>query len=551
MIKARLLAFSVGIFLASPQMHGQQTVGLFSNSSNAYDGYTLHGAIGSTETYLIDNCGRVVNSWSSDYTAGASSYLMENGDLVRAGRVASEVFGSGGLGGRIERFSWEGELLWGMNFANDTIHQHHDFAVMPGGNILVLVWAMRSAEQAAAAGDVDGEMLWPETVLEIEPSGTDSGSVVWSWTGWEHLVQNVDSTLPNFGEPANFPERFDVNYINPAGQYSGGDFQHFNAICYNAELDQIMLSSKRWSEIYIIDHSTTMEESAGSTGGAAGRGGDLLYRWGNPATYDRGTPADKVLFGQHHPHWIASSLPISGSNPTASVLLFNNGNNRPGGDLSSVDELTLPLLEDGNYAIEEGGTYGPEALDWRYPEELSAAFFGQRISGAQRLPGGTTLICLGPDGRLFEVTDEGELVWEYITAHGSEGPLVQGGYPLGNSTFRATRYAADYAGLSGLDLTPGEPVELDPLPSDCEIFAGLTARLEPAAFAVHPNPFNDHLTLMSDKPSRPEVYELSGRLVWRAERAAKQHEIDLGNLPAGAYLVRASNANLAQLLIKH
>lgn len=58
-----------------------------------------------------------------------------------------------------------------------------------------------------------------------------------------------------------------------------------NGIDYNPVLDQIALSTHNLNEWYIIDHSTTTAEAATSSGGNSGKGGDLLYRWGNPAAY--------------------------------------------------------------------------------------------------------------------------------------------------------------------------------------------------------------------------------------------------------------------------
>lgn len=532
------------LILCQSSTTAQQTVGLFQNTADSFDGYTLVGGLGSGTTHLIDNCGRVVNSWESNYTAGAASYMLADGDLLRCGKFETEFFSGGGIGGIVERFSWDGTLEWSMQFANDTIHQHHDIAYMPGGNILVLAWGVVSGEESADAGDIDAQSLWPEMVIEIEPIGADSGAVVWSWSTWDHLVQNVAPTLPNYGDPADFPGRFDVNYIGPGSASSiSGDWQHWNAIDYNAELDQIMLSSKRWNEIYIIDHSTTTAQAATSIGGAAGHGGDILYRWGNPITYGRGAEEDKVLFGQHHAHWLTNE----------SALLFNNGQNRPDGDYSSADEFTLPIQADGAYLLEDGASYGPASLDWRYPETGNENFFAARISGAQRLPNGNTLICEGTKGHSFEVTPAGDIVWDYITADGGQGVITQGMVAIGNSTFRTTRYGADHPALVGFDLTPGAPVELDPLPSDCEIYAGLRNDLAAGhwGFTIFPNPASDRVTVQSEHPATAVVRDLSGRVVWRSEWASDRHIIGIGNFAAGAYLVSTSNATLAQLLIKY
>src|SRR5205085_8192032 len=118
----------------------------------------------------------------------------------------------------------------------------------------------------------------------------------------------------------------------PGGGPPGGmaDWCHTNSISYDAKLDQIALSIHNFHEIWVIDHSTTREQAASKTGGRHGKGGDLLYRWGNPFAYRRGTRADQQLFSQHDVSWIPAAFPGGGH-----FLVFNNGPGRPGGQFSS------------------------------------------------------------------------------------------------------------------------------------------------------------------------------------------------------------------------
>ena len=120
-----------------------------------------------------------------------------------------------------------------------------------------------------------------------------------------------------------------------------------NAIHYIEELDQIVITSRRANEIFIIDHSTTIDEAAGHTGGIYGQGGDFLYRWGNSANYGRGNSEDQVLFAPHSANWIQS-----GYFGERNILIYNNGVNQPGDDFSSVIEIELPINPEGSYDIE-------------------------------------------------------------------------------------------------------------------------------------------------------------------------------------------------------
>jgi hypothetical protein len=184
------------------------------------------------------------------------------------------------------------------------------------------------------------------------------------------------------------------------------DWMHVNAVAYNAELDQIALSSPQFHEIWIIDHSTTTEQARGHTGGRWGKGGDILYRWGNPRAYRNGTSLDQRLFGQHNIQWIPRGLTGEGH-----LLVFNNGGRRKPEEYSSVDELVPPTDKDGNYIRSETGAFGPDTPLWSYSAPSKIDFYSWFISGAQRLPNGNTLINAGAVGIVFEVSPDKETVW--------------------------------------------------------------------------------------------------------------------------------------------
>ncbi|MCH8103542.1 MAG: aryl-sulfate sulfotransferase [Chloroflexi bacterium] len=444
----------------------EQTVGLFQNDPGAYNGYTLFAPNRSNVTYLINNDGEVVNTWTSAFGPGVSTYLKENGNLIRTANIreTNGTFGHlGGGGGRIEEYSWDGTLLWGYNYSvsideylEAPVFQHHDIAVLPNGNVLILAWAFKSGAQAIAAGRdpalMEDGLVFPESIIEVEPQGETGGNIVWEWNLWDHMIQDFDETQQNFGVVADHPELVDINFGNTID-----DWIHANALNYNEELDQIMISARAFNELWVIDHSTTTEEAASHSGGQNGMGGDLLYRWGNPQAYDRGDESDRQLFRQHDTHWIGPGLDGEGN-----ILIFNNGQQREPEEFSTVVEIVPPVDESGNYTLGAGAAFGPAAPMWSYRAPNPTDFYSSFISGAQRLPNGNTLIDSGAQGHFFEVTSAGDIVWDYVNPVTGDGPLAQGIVPEDrtNIVFRATRYGKAYPAFEGKDLVPMGVIEL-------------------------------------------------------------------------------------------
>ena len=444
-----------------------QTVGLFLNSSSAWPGYTLMAPMHHTNTYLLNNAGEVVHMWTSTYEPGRSAYLMTNGHMFRAGMVKQGGPSTGGgEGGRIEEYDWNGNLVWAIDYYSPTYIHHHDFKVLPNGNVLMLVAEKKTLAEVIAAGFntnlldpsifSQGYML-PDCLVEVTPTRPNGGTVVWEWHLWDHMIQDYDPTKNNYGVVANHPERIDVN---GTGMKIPQFWNHVNGIDHNAQLDQVMLSIRGNSEVFVIDHQTTTAQAAGTNGGRYSKGGDILYRWGNPAQYNRGTSANQQLFQQHHTHWIETNCPGAGN-----ILIFNNGIGR---GYSTINEIVPPADAAGNYSIATGAAFGPSTPVWTYVSSPPPTFYSAEISGAQRLPNGNTLICEGIKGNLFEVTSAGQTVWHYVCPVTSTIMTQGDSIPVDpartdqfmNAVFRVSRYGTNYAGLVGRNLSPTGPIEI-------------------------------------------------------------------------------------------
>ncbi|MCF7848370.1 MAG: DUF1566 domain-containing protein [Kiritimatiellales bacterium] len=372
----------------------------------------------------MDNNENIVKTWSSSYNPGNAVYLLDDGSLMRTANTGSTTFNAGGMGGRVEKYDWDGNLTWAYDYDNAAHRSHHDIEVLPNGNVLMIAWELKTQSEAEAAGRnpslLDDAELWPDYIIEVAPTGNYGGTIVWEWHVWDHLIQDYNASAANYGVVADHPEKINLNFTQGGMNDGVADWNHNNAVDYNAELDQILICSRNFSEIWVIDHNTTSSEAAGAAG-------DLLYRWGNPQAYGAGDSTDQQLFVQHDAHWIDAALP--GEN---NILIFNNGQGRSDGDYSSAVEIVPPVAADGSY------TNGlPLAPVWIYTNSVATDFYAANISGAQRQANGNTLVCEGPTGHAFEVTPEGELVWEYSAS---------------GAIFRFERYAPDFAGFQNTEL---------------------------------------------------------------------------------------------------
>ncbi|HIG99622.1 MAG TPA: hypothetical protein HA258_03470 [Thermoplasmata archaeon] len=397
--------------LTTSQATPQQT----SLPSSSIDGQILFAPMDGGTTYLITPSGAVNHTWSSSYLPGEAVRWLGDGTILRSIKTVGAGYG-GGSGGGVQKVRWDGTIEWDFRYNTDGLLTHHDILPMADGNVLLIAWETKTRQEAIDAGRnpnyVSSTGFMPDHIIEVKPTGPTSGDIVWEWHVWDHLIQDFDQTKENYAVVADHPELIDINYADDMMTLK--DWLHTNSVDYNEQFDQILLSVHNFNEIWVIDHSTTTEEATGHTGGTSGKGGDLLYRWGNPDAYRAGDSTDQKFYGQHDATWIRPGCPGEGN-----ILVFNNGAGRPGGWYSSVDEISPPVDEAGNYYLESGMAYGPEQQTWLYTADPPQSFIAGIVSGAERLTSGNTLICDGVAGRFFEVTSTGSTVWEYTNPYPS------------------------------------------------------------------------------------------------------------------------------------
>lgn len=521
------------IFIAFSQIAYNQTrtVGTIYTTEDALDGYTFFSPFSSTKAFMVDNCGRLINQWDRGTLPGLSAYFLESGLMLRTYKTDPEgPFTSASNAGGIELVDWDNNTVWSYELNTSEQLSHHDVALMPNGNILMLTWELIDAEELVALGRDPQEIApqgfaWNEKIIEVKPIFENNDiEIIWTWKIKDHYVQDFDPDQNNFGIISEHPERFDINLpdLNSPNSHSDLDYNHFNAIDYNEDLDQILISVRNSDEIWIIDHSTTTKEAATTKGGKYGKGGDLLYRWGNPASYQRATLADEILFGQHGVHWVKDGI------HKGKILIYNNGNGRPGQDYSTIELLVPEQNVDGSYPVTTTEPFGPEASEWTYGQANGEFFYSPFLSNAQFLSNGNLLINAGSPGNIFEITPDKELVWQYKIPLFGNTPATQGDNVNNNGVFRVYKFSKNFVGFDDLDIVPGPTIETDPTPLDCD---GVTSTTESIDFGSQITvSYQDRMIQVDNlselRPLILSIYNIQGILLTQEELLDGMNELD-------------------------
>ena len=514
----------------------ESTVGLVQFSGNLSEAYTLFTPLSSETTYLIDNCGNKINEWDGLQPDNSNfAQLAADGTLIRSS------FNS------FQKLSWENEVLWEFNIASLDLLRHHDFHVMPNGNILFIASKVYSyadmiakGRNPSTTGNGGGQQGFKvDGLYEIKPIGNTDAELVWSWSFYDHLVQDFDDEVENFDLIGNQPRRLDVNFNGEEG--TSFDWLHCNGIDYHPELDQIIVSSRSTCEFYIIDHSTTIAQAATSTGGNYGFGGDFLWRWGNPVAYEKGTANDQKFWEQHDPKWIKNGYPNEGM-----ITVYNNLYNfefngeQPYSNVHLID----PNATNGVYPIDSEGFFGPADFHFTYSGEVVGNNMWSNImSSVQAMPNGNLFILQGTIGEMFEVNQEKEIVWvyqnpvrEYIYNQGSNAQILQSSVDI----FVATKYEADFDGFNDHEMIPLGTLEnenelsvvCDSIISDVSIIND-----DNSNFSVYPNPVNELLQIESSHLNyKVTIHDLLGKEVL-SHHASFNSSITFSHLQKGVYLL--------------
>ena len=374
--------------------------------SEVNDGLVLISDFTTESVVLIDIDNNIVNSWEvNDYNL-LRSYLTPDSILVTISKLNNLPV--------LQKYDWDGLLLWTFIFDEGECIIHHEQVILPNGNILAICKETIIAEENIYFN----ENIVIDKIIEIEPLDNDQANIIWEWRFYDHLIQNYDPNMLNYGIISENPQLFNINAYNLLG-----DFTHLNCVDFNAELNQIVFSSRTLNEVFIIDHSTTTEEAKSHIGGIYGKGGDFLYRWGNPINYNRGDFGDQKLHAPHAVNWINSDYPGGGN-----ILLFDNEYDV---SISAIIEFQPPILSNGLYSLDANEPFEPNEYTWI---NHSSNYYSLSHSGAFRMPNGNTLITIFGVPPLYEINiieidENGVLQWEYL------GSFV---------TFRASKYPYTY-----------------------------------------------------------------------------------------------------------
>lgn len=439
------------------------------------------------KSYLVDARGNVVHTWD----VGFGSKVLPNGHVI-GGLPFPTAEGTFAINfDCLFELDWDSNVVWPPNGATvkgtnggtfcdpngqviglstdalgrSVTWQHHDVqrkgnpvgydapfqqAEVGGGDTLILALDLPPLSQTTHISDFP---LYSDKIVEVEVDAQGT-NVLWEWHAHEHFDANGGDLGYGFDTVAkqairtirvglNNPgigDRTDWLHINNANRLGPNRWCPFPALpsCDRRfHPDNVIFDSREANFIAIIarhDHPH-----------GAWQSGDIVWRLG--PTFNYGSGKVEQLIGPHHAHMIPVLL-----NSAGNILVFDNGGTAGYGP----DANGAPSYPNQHRTYSRVVEFDPLTLNvvWIYerpdpnvvlPGETFAPFRSDLASSAQRLVNGNTLITEALSGRVFEVTRQGELVWEFVSPFGPNAPYGnpgQGTTAPGNLVYRAYRIPA-------------------------------------------------------------------------------------------------------------
>lgn len=401
-----LVTLNISMF-ASPRIY--PTGVTIYNPLKSFNTYVLFSSP-DAKTHLIDMNGNEVHKW--DHIGFPSELLDPNVTEGKKGHVLLQLEnGSGAYSGIfnnkvVGEVDWDGNIVWqwGKEAPGGEVRQNHDWNRLTNGNTLLVVTVDR------VVSGVSSKPIADQTIYEVTPTG----KIVWSWSAGDHIDEFgitpegrelLRKVYANGGKGHGFLTINDMQPIGPNKWFDGGDN------CFNP--DNIVIDSREASFIAIIDKKTgsIVWRIGADYGNAAETNGGSANFATTPSLRptlrtDVPRPVDQTS-GQHDAHIIPNGLPGAGN-----LLVFDN-------EGSSGYPPTRISTQQGSRILEIDPV--KKEIVWQYTAQDSEQqiwdFFSSFISSARRLPNGNTLIDEGMNGRIFQITREGEIVWEYINPY--------------------------------------------------------------------------------------------------------------------------------------
>jgi len=422
-----LLATAAAAVHAAPSVYPTGTT--IYDPARTWNGYTVLSPLATQAVIVIDMNGNVVKRWDGyNDSAGGPARILPQGTVVAA---------AGARPGHQESLElvqrdFAGKMLWQFNHSQQvetpdgkllwSARQHHDWQrsdfpagyyspattpALSGANTLILTHT--SHENAAVAPG----MLEDDRLIEV----SWDGKILWEWLASEHIDEL------GFSAEARAAIRAGAG-ANPAR--TGFDWFHTNSATYVGPNHWFDEGDKRFAPDNVIISSRQASLLA-----IVARDGKIVWRIGPDFGGSEALRKIRQIIGQHHAHLIPPGLPGAGN-----LLVFDNGGASGYGAPTPVSPGGQGIFARANSRVLE---INPVTLELVWSYVSPAQFYSSNISSAQRLPNGNTLVTEGAPGRMFEVTRDGAIVWEYMSPFfGTTGPRPS------NAVYRAYRLPYDW-----------------------------------------------------------------------------------------------------------